>query len=233
MDIPTKGLKLIEEFEGFVSCPYWDSYGRVWTRGYGETEGISRNSRCLTRQEAENNLRNIFNSRYAYAINDLGVDLNENQFSALSSFIWNLGPGSMQWNVGRYVRAHEFENAANAMLEYDHAGGVVLQGLRTRRERERNLFLTPVKYSDPLNVLTKREHEQVNKYNKYIKHPHIHRRSLPIIKKELINFRKNIWEAAERGKFWNGKIYIGTRKGWNINNRRARYAILLKITTGR
>ncbi len=142
--ISVRGLHLIEGFEGFGSCPYWDPYGRVWTRGYGETEGISGNSPCISRAQGENNLRYLVEARYEWALRQLGVPLNQNQWDALCSFVWNLGAGIFQGTtVGADLRARQFYAASRIMLAYDHAGGQVLEGLRIRREAEVALFLTP------------------------------------------------------------------------------------------
>ena len=85
---------------------------------------------------------------------DAGVNFNQNQFDALCSFVWNLGAGSMEWDVGRYCRAGQFLAAGNAMLQYCHAGGVALPGLVRRRQEERVLFLTPVPApTDPYHYL--------------------------------------------------------------------------------
>jgi GH24 family phage-related lysozyme (muramidase) len=148
MDISENGLRLIEEFEGYSFHAYWDQWGRVWTVGFGETENVGPGT-TMTRAQAEEDLKNRIIREYEPAIKHLGVDLNQNQFDALCSFVWNLGPGSMQWNVGHFIQAHNFQAAANAMLEYDRAGGVVLAGLARRRQQERALFLRPAKPPPP------------------------------------------------------------------------------------
>lgn len=140
----TRGLHLIEGFEGFGSCPYWDPFGRVWTRGYGETEGISGGSSCISRSYGEANLAYRLHRFYDWAIYDLRTPLNQNQFDALDSFVWNLGAGIFTGTL-RYDLQHRlFYAAARVMLQYDHAGGQVLEGLRTRRQAEVSLFLTAV-----------------------------------------------------------------------------------------
>jgi lysozyme len=142
--ISARGLRLIERFEGFSSCPYWDPYGRVWTRGYGETEAIGRGSRCVSRGQAQHHLRRLIETRYEWALRSLRVALNQNQWDALCSFVWNLGAGIFRGtSVGYYLRRRQWSAAASAMLQYDHAGGVVLAGLRIRREVEARLFLSP------------------------------------------------------------------------------------------
>ncbi|MGH2878959.1 MAG: glycoside hydrolase family protein [Solirubrobacteraceae bacterium] len=143
--ISTRGLHLIEGFEGWSSCPYWDSYGGVWTRGYGETEGISGGSACISRAQGELKLRLLVEARYEWALRGLGVSLNQNQWDALCSFVWNLGAGIFQGtSVGADLRVRNWQGAASSMLQYVHAGGVVLAGLVTRRRAEVALFLAPV-----------------------------------------------------------------------------------------
>src|SRR5438046_2159411 len=139
MRISQNGLHLIEGFEGFSSTPYWDRYGGVWTRGYGETEGIGPKSKYISRAAGEANLHRLIERNYEGAIRNLHIPLNQNQWDALASFVWNLGPGilSPSTSIGQALRKKDYAGAANAMLLYDHAGGVVLQGLKTRREAER------------------------------------------------------------------------------------------------
>jgi lysozyme len=144
--ISVAGLHLIEGFEGFGGCPYWDPYGRVWTRGYGETEGIRAGSACISRAQGQVNLKRIVESRYEWALRELGVNLNQHEWDADCSFVWNLGAGIFTGTlIGSEMRRGDFQAAAASMLQYDHAGGVVLPGLRTRRQAEARLFLTPVK----------------------------------------------------------------------------------------
>jgi len=135
--ISTRGLRLIESFEGFGSCPYFDAYGRVWTRGYGETEGIHRSSPCISRSTGEVRLRGLVEARYQWAVRGLGVSFNQNQIDALDSFVWNLGAGIFTGSLRRSIQAHN----PYPLLAYDHAGGVVLSGLARRRREEVALFL--------------------------------------------------------------------------------------------
>lgn len=140
--VSTAGLHLIEGFEGFGSCPYWDQYGRVWTRGYGETEGIHGGSACIGRAYGEANLRSRLERFYEYALRGLGVELTQNQWDALDSFVWNLGAGIFTGTLRHDLQTGQWQAAASVMLQYDHAGGVVLEGLRTRRIAEVRLFLS-------------------------------------------------------------------------------------------
>lgn len=138
------GIYLIESFEGFSSVQYDDGVG-VMTIGYGTTAAdISPLPRSCTREQAEQWLRTKLQQKYEPAVNALNVPLNRNQFDALVSLAYNCGPGSMQWQIGRDLRARNYRAAADDFLHYVYAGGRILQGLVNRRRSERALFLTPV-----------------------------------------------------------------------------------------
>jgi len=139
--ISVNGEHLIEGFEGFVSCPYWDSYGGVWTRGYGETEGIHSGSSCISQSNAQARLGYLVEARYQWAVNELGPGLNQNQVDALDSFAWNLGAGIFYGTLRSDLVSHQYWAATRLMLQYDHAGGAVLSGLQRRRQQEVALFL--------------------------------------------------------------------------------------------
>jgi lysozyme len=226
MEISNNGLRVIREEEGFESCPYRDVTG-TWTRGVGETEGIGPASRCISEAEGLVNVKIIFAERYAYAIKDLGKPLNQNQFDALADFIWNCGPGAMEWNVGRSIRAGNYDQAAEELMQYCYSKGVYIPDLARRRARERALFLTPVKQSNPLDVLYPNERKAVERYLAWSKHPHINRNKINKVRKKMENMRGNIWDAAEYGQLKDGHK---VKKGWNINNRKARYELLRKYS---
>lgn len=144
MHISKQGLALIETFEGFSSRPYWDPLGRVWTRGYGETEGITADSRPISRAQAQTRLRQLVQERYEPSIRNLHVELNQNQWDALCSFVWNLGPGILTGTLRTALKDRRWGDAAQQMLAYDHAGGQLVPGLQRRRQTECQLFLRPV-----------------------------------------------------------------------------------------
>jgi lysozyme len=140
--IGPKGVALIKEFEGFVGHPYQDSVG-VWTIGYGHTEGVNRHTKPITKAQATALLKKDLDKRYAPYVAALKLPLHQGMFDALVSFVYNLGPGAINstTGVGRELRAHHWNKAADHMLEWDKAGGQVLEGLHRRRVAERHLFL--------------------------------------------------------------------------------------------
>jgi lysozyme len=142
------GLTLIENFEEVQKatyCPYWDAYGRVYTRGFGETDWSGNfGGRCISHAQAVTNLRVFVETKYQYAVRNLGVPLTQHQVDALDSFVWNLGAGIFNGtSVGSDLRGRRYYAASVAMLSYDRAGGVVLGGLVTRRHAEFRVFNTP------------------------------------------------------------------------------------------
>jgi lysozyme len=189
--IDTPGLVLIEGFENVykaVYCPEYDQYGGVWDIGFGQTEGIGPRSACITHAQAEANLRYLVETRYEWAIRALDVPFNQHEWDALCSFVWNLGAGIFEGtSVGADLRARDYYAATRRMLEYDHAGGVVLPGLRARREIEVRLFLTPVAKPKPtkaqLHAQLERDytlrHELRALISKHACRTHVHRKPCP------------------------------------------------------
>lgn len=142
MRISTTGAHLIESFEGFVPHPYKDVVG-VFTIGYGSTKNVNASTPVVTRAQAERRMMAEIDASYGEAINALGLPLNQNQFDALTSFVYNVGTGGVDAStrVGKALRAHDWRKAADALLAWDKAGGRTLAGLTRRRHAERTLFL--------------------------------------------------------------------------------------------
>ena len=73
----------------------------------------------------------------------MSVSLNENQYSALVDFVYNVGKNifaaSTQLNR---LNSGKYSAAANEFLKWVYAGGRRIDGLARRRAAERALFLT-------------------------------------------------------------------------------------------
>jgi GH24 family phage-related lysozyme (muramidase) len=141
--IDEPGLELIERFEEVrksTYCPYWDAYGHVYTRGFGETDWSGNfGGRCITLAQAEANLHYLIETHYIYAVRDLDVNLDHHQIAGLTSFVWNLGAGIFTGTLRYDLQHRDFRGAASIMRGYDFAGGVYLAGLHTRRLIEAGL----------------------------------------------------------------------------------------------
>ena len=69
--------------------------------------------------------------------------LTENQFSALTSFTFNVGAGALQRSTLRMkLNRSEYQGAADEFPKWKFANKRILAGLIRRRAAERSLFLT-------------------------------------------------------------------------------------------
>lgn len=142
---PTKinqaGLELIKKAEGLRLDAYICPAG-VLTIGYGSTFNVKAGDR-ITAEEAEARLRKdveIFEKAVCELVK---VNLTSNQFSALVSFVYNIGPEAFREStLLRKLNAGDYPGAADQFLVWNKGGGQVLEGLVIRRQAERQLFLT-------------------------------------------------------------------------------------------
>ena len=143
MEISQTGIDLIKEFESCSLVPYKDVVG-VWTIGYGHTRGVNSKTKPITKEKAEELLRNDISEFEAYVNNKQYVpqNLNQNQFDALVSFAFNLGPRNLKELCTANFEPGEktVNDIANEITLYNKAGGKVCNGLVNRRKKEKELF---------------------------------------------------------------------------------------------
>lgn len=145
-------LSVIKEFEGFRAEAYLDTLAKppVWTIGYGTTAragvGITpKAGMVISEQEAAEYLRKTVADFGEKVEAGLKRPANDNQFGAMVSLAYNIGPGAfLGSSVLRRFNSGDERGAADAFLMWNKAGGKVLRGLERRRKVERDLFLTPV-----------------------------------------------------------------------------------------
>ena len=141
MNISNKGIELIKQFEGCRLNAYQDSVG-VWTIGYGHTEGVTEGME-ISEHQAEIMLGSDL-VKYANYINEyVTVSLNPNQFDALTSWVYNLGPGNLKSSTMlKVLNEGNYDDVPFQIKRWNKAGGKVLKGLVRRREAEAELFAT-------------------------------------------------------------------------------------------
>lgn len=144
--INVAGLNLIKSFEGFRAKPYQDSAG-VWTIGYGHTRGVSEAYPEITIEQAEDLLASDLTAAESAVEHFIHVPLNENQYAALVSLVFNAGTGPLLKSLGKFLNGKSYGAAAEEFAKWRIAGGTVSDGLVRRRAAERKLFLTPVEIS--------------------------------------------------------------------------------------
>lgn len=157
MNINEGGLSIITAAEGFASAPYRCPAG-IASIGYGSTillngRRVKMDSPKVTEAEAKALLRRHLDHVETGILRFVRVALNENEFSALCSWTYNLGIGRLQSSTLRAkLNRNERLGAANEFPKWRRAGGRVLRGLVIRRELERQLFLTPVTIGDSYDL---------------------------------------------------------------------------------
>ena len=137
-----RGIDLLKRFEGFRGAKYEDSAG-VPTIGYGFT-GDEVDQGEMTEDEAERVLREEYLPQYEQAVADLvKVPLKQNEFDALVSLTYNIGPGAFaQSTLLKKLNEGDKEGAAREFSKWVYADGKKLEGLKKRRAAERITFLS-------------------------------------------------------------------------------------------
>ena len=136
--------ELIKSFEGFRAIAYICPAG-VPTIGYGTTRingSRVKEGMKITSDEAEVFLEQDLKV-FEDAINhNVLVEINQNQFDALVSFVYNVGIANFKKStLLKKLNKGDYEEASNQLLRWTRAGGKVLNGLVRRREAEKELFL--------------------------------------------------------------------------------------------
>ncbi len=141
--INAEGLDLVKRWEGLELKAYQDAVG-VWTVGHGHTGSDVFPWTEISAGRAEELLRKDIRTAENAVIAMVSVRLNPNQFSALASFVFNLGGRAFRESTLRAcVNRKDWQKAADEFPRWNRAGGKVLAGLTARRQDERRLFLKP------------------------------------------------------------------------------------------
>jgi lysozyme len=69
-------------------------------------------------------------------------ELSENSFSALASFVYNIGIGAFERStLLKKLNSGDFQSAADQFLRWNHVNGISVRGLLRRRKLEREIFM--------------------------------------------------------------------------------------------
>ena len=144
-DISELGFQLIREFEGFSVQAYLDT-GGVWTIGFGTIKypngkRVVKGDVC-TQSEAEQWLKN--DSKWVDACLDkhIKTNVNQNQFDALASFVYNIGETAfIKSTMLTLINQNSMISAASQFDRWVFDNGKRIQGLVNRRTKEKSLFL--------------------------------------------------------------------------------------------
>ena len=146
MHINERGIEIVKRFEGISTKPYLCP-ANVWTVGYGATVGsdgrpIDPDMEAVSEHEAEALLLRDLESSEGWVSWLIKTALTENQFSALTSFTFNVGAGALQRStLIMKLNRGEVQGAADEFPKWKFANKRILAGLIRRRAAERSLFL--------------------------------------------------------------------------------------------
>jgi GH24 family phage-related lysozyme (muramidase) len=146
MKISEKGIALICEFGGCRTEAFQDAQG-TWTIGYGHSsiDGAPAvgPGMTITRDEAVKILTRDLEAFSAGVKSAITATLNDEQFSALVSFAYNVGLGNFRNSlVLKSVNARRFDQVPAELAHWVRAEGKVLPSLIRRRAAEAALFLS-------------------------------------------------------------------------------------------
>lgn len=145
MKTSDNGINLIKRFEGYRDKAYKCPAG-VPTIGYGHTQGVTKDMTCNEEQAVR-----WLKEDVAFAERTLDMmlpNLNQNQFDALVSLIFNIGSGNFSRSTLCKLAKNNpnDDRVAKEFLVWNKAkvNGVLteLDGLTRRRKAEMELYIT-------------------------------------------------------------------------------------------
>lgn len=112
------------------------------TIGYGHTKGVKLGDK-ITQQQAEQLLDSDYQEAENQTLAIVKVPLTKNQLGALTSFVFNLGIGSLKYStLLAKLNRKDYAGAANEFDKWVYSHHVKLNGLVKRRAEEKELFLS-------------------------------------------------------------------------------------------
>lgn len=147
-NISKKGVDLIKSFEGLRLKPYLCS-AKVPTIGYGNTfyengSKVTLKDEAITEARATELLEWSLKKFEQYVDSYCIDSISQNQFDALVSFCYNLGPANLKSStLLKKVNKDPNDPTIRAeFMKWNKAGGRALAGLTRRREAEANLYFS-------------------------------------------------------------------------------------------
>lgn len=146
MKTSKNGINLIKYFEGCrlkaYKCP-----ANVWTIGIGHTglvNGKPINADTTITELMAETLLAIDLQKFENCINTkVKRPLTQCQFDGLVSFVFNVGTGNFERStmLKKLNLGYSIEEVAKEFDKWIYAKGKILNGLKKRREKEKELFL--------------------------------------------------------------------------------------------
>lgn len=147
VDISDRAVNLIKKYEGFVPHAYLDSDGN-YIIGYGTR--IPDES-YMNKKISEGHATNLLKKHVSNHVNPIlnrfvKIKLNQRQYDALSSLIYNIGPTKFYKSqlLKSINNGDEDKVIKSHWIQFNTAAGKILPGLVRRRSEEISLFLNKI-----------------------------------------------------------------------------------------
>lgn len=140
MNISRNGIEFIKKEEGLVLNAYLCP-ANVWTIGYGHTNSVKKGDK-ITEEQAEDFLVNdlLYSERIVNKM--VKVKLNQNQYDALVSFVFNVGSGNFinSTLLKKLNAGAKSDEICVELRRWIFSKGKKLPVLVARRQRECELY---------------------------------------------------------------------------------------------
>jgi lysozyme len=136
-----KGIEIIKASESKHNNAYKCPAG-IPTIGWGHTKSVRMGDYASDATCVNFLLEDLEDAEYM--INSLNLNLNQNQFSALVSLVFNIGIGNFKKStvLKKIKLNHSDPLIAIEFAKWRRGGGKVLQGLVIRRKKEIDLYFS-------------------------------------------------------------------------------------------
>ena len=137
-------VTIVKREEGLSLTAYKDAGG--WSIGYGHYLGTEKTIDQITQDMAETYLVQDMDGAAQMIVDNVAAPLTQNQFDALTSFLYNLGGSALKSDSGpstwlKMLNEGDYDGAAAQLTRWANSEGRLNQTLVARREREKTLFL--------------------------------------------------------------------------------------------
>lgn len=155
MKVSQQGLNFIAKEEGTVLHVYLDQIGKP-TIGIGHLlseQEIQSNkfAHGITNEQALQLLAQDIQHTENLIQQFIHANLNQNQFDALASLVFNCGSAPIEQTLGKRINELNYDEIKKEWIRWCHAGQTILPVLQKRRTRELNLFLAQFTTSNNSN----------------------------------------------------------------------------------
>jgi len=138
--LSSSGELLIKDFEKLKLIAYKPHADDVWTIGWGTTRGVNEGMKIDIIQAQKMFDDDI--SVFSKVVTDyVKVELNQNQFDALVSLVYNIGETQFRKStLLKFLNQGKYDKVPAEFERWKFSAGKIWKGLIIRRAREANLF---------------------------------------------------------------------------------------------